>query len=175
VSNSRGPLPDQKSEKTRKLAKKGVARALSLRELQPAHPRTVPDAPDEFDDVGIDAWHEAWSPPWVLESDRLTVLQLARVEQEAGEMRTKLAALGSVLVEPITNSRGDIVGKRAYANPAVRELRRCGAEAMQLRALLGMSPTNRARLGIQVLEVEKQKTALEELFESRAKRMGSVR
>jgi hypothetical protein len=90
----------------------------------------------------------------MLESDRGAVLALARLEDDAAELRAAVDRLGVVLEEPIVTPRGDIAGTRVCVNPAVAALARLSTPLRDLRGLLGMTPMSRARLGIGLLELQ---------------------
>jgi P27 family predicted phage terminase small subunit len=127
------------------------------------HPLTIPDAPSDLGVAGLASWGDAWRLPWAYESDRAVIEQLARLEDERAELRADVDARGPVLTKPLTTSRGEVVGDEAYANPAIRELRRLDQSILPLRDRLGLSPLARARLGLEVVNLHRGNSALEDL------------
>jgi len=110
----------------------------------------VPEAPADLEAAGQAVWGSVWRLPRIDLSDAPTVERLCRLEDEAARLRAAVARDGEVQREPIVSPRGDVVGERLVAHPAVGALRRLGKESRELGAELGLSPTSRRRLGLEV-------------------------
>jgi hypothetical protein len=150
-------LPDPKS-------RRGLARARGEKSpvAAPAfgRPEFLPSAPDDLGTSGVAAWGEAWACEWAHISDRGSIEQLARLEDERSSLR---AAVGDdvLLEKPLVSPRGEVVGTDRYANPLLREMRRLDVPIQALRDRLGLSPLARARLGQAVVQLRKDERALE--------------
>jgi len=170
---SRGPLPDATSERGRQRARLGRVPGTAVVERgRDPHPAVIPEPPaDLVEPDGIDAWACAWEREWAHESDRRTILHLARLEQERAVTVRAVDQHGPVLWRPVVTPRGDVAGQEAYANPAVREVRRLDAAIAPLRAALGLSPLSRARLGQAVVDLHAKENAFTRL---RAMREGTA-
>jgi Phage terminase, small subunit len=168
---SRGPLPKSRSLRGEQRARVAAGTVMAGAELPVVadgdtaalHPLTIPDAPSDLGVAGLASWGDAWRLPWAYESDRAVIEQLARLEDERAELRADVDARGPVLTKPLTTSRGEVVGDEAYANPAIRELRRLDQSILPLRDRLGLSPLARARLGLEVVNLHRGNSALEDL------------
>ncbi len=104
-------------------------------------------------------WSDAWALPWTAAADRGAILNLCRLEDERALLAAAVESHGAVLEKVLTSARGDVVGTELYPNPAHRELRRIDAALLALRDRLGLSPLYRARLGLALVELEKQESA----------------
>jgi P27 family predicted phage terminase small subunit len=148
--------------------------ALSVNAL-PGHPTKVPEPPSDLQAPGLRAWTAIWSEPQTALADRLIIEQLARLEDECAELRAQIAEQGTTLSKKQVTPKGVVVGVEEYAHPAIRELRRCGAEALQIARELGLSPQSRLKMGLAIVEIaQKQATpdAIDEIRNRRAKRRG---
>jgi len=106
--------------------------------------------------------------------DRLTVERLARLEDEAADLRAEVAERGGFLWRKVQSARGEVLGEEAYEHPACVALRRLGAEQAKLCEALGLTPAARARLGLVVVETQDRPDALDELRARRHRRRSAA-
>lgn len=161
MANSRGPLP----KKSRLTARKSASAAVVPSTL---HPSRLPALPEGLGSAGAATWKHAWGVPWAALSDRPAIENLCQLEDERAMLRAALDAHGAMLAKPIVSPKGDVVGEELYVNPVVRDLRRTDAAILALRDRLGLSPLNRARLGVAVIELEERKSVLERLYDQQS-------
>ena len=117
--------------------------ALSAPSEQPKPPRGL-RAP------GKAAWALVWTEAagWLADADRPIVERLARLVDELAIYHAALVKHGAVIEELLVSPRGDVVGSKRVANPAVKMLHDAGVELNNLAAAIGLSPASRARLGL---------------------------
>jgi hypothetical protein len=139
-----------------------------------AHPVDPPSAPGDLRAAGLACWTSVWNTaPQLVRSDALVVAQLARMMDEASDLRAVVQEDGGpILSRPIVTPRGEVVGDERVAHPGMRELRRIDAAVLALAQQLGISPMARGRLGLTVMELELQADAVDELRKERARRRG---
>lgn len=93
-------------------------------------------------EVGTLAWSTLWdSCDYLREGDVLVLTMLCATLDEIADVRGKLA---SGEVEPTYRTTAG----RVYAHPAIGQLRTAEAKVTAWCAMLGLSPSDRARLGI---------------------------
>jgi P27 family predicted phage terminase small subunit len=132
----------------------------------------VPTAPDDLEAAGQRVWDAAWALARIELADAVTVERLARLEDEGARLRTILAQEGLLLMKPMQNARGEVIGEESYAHPGTLALRRIGKEASDLCQALGLSPAARRKLGLAVLEDPHAPDAVDEIRKRRAARRG---
>jgi P27 family predicted phage terminase small subunit len=116
------------------------------------------DAPIILGPAGRDMWLKMnASAHWLGESDSLAVMMLCQKADRRQEILDRLETEPLVLVPEN--------GSRAQPNPLVTMLDQVEKDMVTLLSLLGMTPTDRSRLGL--AEVKKQST-LEKLRAQRA-------
>ena len=152
------PLPTEAKKRRGTLRKDRTPTALSV--IEPVARDLTP--PSTLGDVGAAEWrHVLASCPWIGASD-LTVLRLyCAALDRASLLEAGLAEMGMVLY----TDKG-----YAYLNPAHGALATTEAQLTKWSSLLGLSPSDRSRLG--VAEV-KARSKLEELMDRRAGRHAS--
>ncbi|HEY2181320.1 MAG TPA: P27 family phage terminase small subunit [Solirubrobacteraceae bacterium] len=134
-------------------------------------PHIVPP-PDDLGAAGRRAWSAAWALARIEPADAMTVERLARLEDEAAQLRSCIAEQGPLLWRPIQNSRGEQLGEEAYEHPGTVQLRRIGKEIAELCMVLGLSPAARKKLGLAVEEDPREPDELDELRKRYAARRG---
>jgi len=160
-SNSRGPTP----------------RTIPVRRVEalPGHPERIPAPPSDLRAPGRNAWDAVWSELQISNADALIVANLCRLEDQAADLRAAIAEHGTLLWKTLTSAKGEIVGEESYVNPAVRELRRAGSEALAIAQQLGLTPQSRLRFGLAIVklaEAEREPDSIDRLRSKRAKRRG---
>ena len=113
-----------------------------------------PDPPENLGELGRRVWLDVWEglPSSVLEArvDFLTVHRLCEAAEDRSAARAAVADLGPLLTEPIVTPKGDVVGTRQVANPAVEMVRKLDRVIDNASDRLGLSPAARARLGLTI-------------------------
>ncbi|MFI0894883.1 phage terminase small subunit P27 family [Streptomyces sp. NPDC020983] len=128
-----------------------------------ALPPVADDAPAQLGPAGKAVWDLVTDQcKWLAESDRPTLVMLCEKFDRRQDFMARLEAADPVLY----TDKG-----YAYANPLVGMLSTLETELAKLLSQLGLTPTDRARLG--VAEVKKE-TALEALLKRRAERTGGA-
>lgn len=123
-------------------------------------PLTTADAPESLGPGGRRAWqHMMASCPWLGESDRDALFLLCQKIDRRDEMVEELKSQPFVLVSEKTGFQ--------YAHPLVGMLSTIETDIVKMLSLLGMTPTDRTRLGL--AEVKAQST-LERLRAQRESR-----
>jgi len=174
---ARGPLPDPGSQRSQRRAKHAAAES-SGKAPEPIavsqHPEAIPEPPADLGAPGLRAWEQIWAEPQITVGDRLTVERLARLEDEAADLRAEVAERGGFLWRKVQSARGEVLGEEAYEHPACVALRRLGAEQAKLCEALGLTPAARARLGLVVVETQDRPDALDELRARRHRRRSAA-
>jgi P27 family predicted phage terminase small subunit len=128
-----------------------------------ALPPVADDAPVQLGPAGKAVWELVTDQcKWLAESDRPTLVMLCEKFDRRQDFMARLESSDPVLF----TDKG-----YAYANPLVGMLSTLEQELTKLLSVLGLTPTDRARLG--VAEVKKE-TALEALLKRRAERTGGA-
>jgi P27 family predicted phage terminase small subunit len=128
-----------------------------------ALPPVADDAPAQLGPAGRAVWELVTEQcKWLAESDRPTLVMLCEKFDRRQDFMARLESSDPVLF----TDKG-----YAYANPLVGMLSTLEQELTKLLSVLGLTPTDRARLG--VAEVKKE-TALEALLKRRAERTGGA-
>lgn len=154
--------PPTPTERKRKLGNPGK-RSLPNPANVVALPPVADDAPAQLGPAGKAVWELVTEQcRWLAESDRPTLVMLAEKFDRRQDFIARLESSDPVLF----TDKG-----YAYANPLVGMLSTLETELTKLLSLLGLTPTDRARLG--VAEVKKE-TALEALLKRRAERSGGA-
>lgn len=123
-------------------------------------PLAASDAPAVLGDGGRQAWDRMLtSCPWLGESDRDMMIMLCQKVDRRDQMVEALATEPFVVVSESTGV--------ARANPLVTMLSEIEGDIVRMLSLLGMTPTDRTRLGL--AEVKAQST-LERLRKQRESR-----
>jgi len=144
-------------EKKRALGNPGKRALPDIGETHAISPIGV--APAELGEHGREAWDQLTrSAPWLGESDRALVVQFCDKADRRAELVEKLKATDYVLL----TDKG-----YAYANPMVGMISTIESEMVKMMSLLGLTPADRARLGL--AEVKAQST-LEKLRQAKAAR-----
>ena len=113
-------------------------------------PSELPKAPRGLRAPGRAAWALVWveAAGWLADVDRPIVERLARLVDELAIYHAALVKHGAVIEEMVVSPRGDVVGSKRVANPAVKMLHDAGVELNNLTSAIGLSPASRARLGL---------------------------
>ena len=123
-------------------------------------PLTAADAPVDLGDGGRQAWDRMLtSCPWLGEPDRDMMIMLCQKIDRRDQMVDALSRESFVLITERTGA--------AHQNPLVPMLSNLETEIVKMLSLLGMTPTDRTRLGL--AEVKAQST-LERLRQQREAR-----
>ena len=124
-------------------------------------PRTaaeiVPVPPVDLDERGLIEWEKVWTAGHWLKADQdyHLVVTLAEAYDEIEAYRAQIKVDGLM-------TRGSAGGM--IANPLIKEVRACQATIIKCLSLLGFSPSDRMRLGIQELKIQSK---LEEMMARR--------
>lgn len=107
----------------------------------------VPVAPVDLGERGQIEWDKVWSAGHWLKADQdyHLVVALAEAYDEIEAYRAQIKVDGLM-------TRGLAGGM--IANPLIREVRACQATIIKCLSLLGFSPSDRMRLGIQELKAQ---------------------
>lgn len=123
-----------------------------------ALPQIKGDAPLHLSEAGAKMWTDVRSmAPWIANTDGRLLTELCEKMDKKYELKEKLAASDFVLY----TDKG-----YAYANPLFGMLNTVENDIVKLLSLLGLTPTDRSKLG--VAEV-KAKGKLEALLEQQKK------
>jgi P27 family predicted phage terminase small subunit len=151
----RPPKPTERKRLTGNPGKRALPDASNVVALPPVED----DAPAQLGPAGRAVWELVTGEcKWLAETDRPTLVLLAEKFDRRQDFMDRLAGAEPVLY---TNTG------YAYANPLVGMLSTLEMEIAKLLSLLGLTPTDRTRLG--VAEVKKQ-SALEEMLARKHKR-----
>ena len=121
-----------------------------------ALPQIKSDAPLHLSDAGQKMWLDVRAmAPWIANTDAKLLIELCEKMDKKYELKEKLAATDYVLY----TDKG-----YAYANPLFGMLNTVENDIVKLLSLLGLTPTDRSKLG--VAEV-KAKGKLEALLEQK--------
>jgi P27 family predicted phage terminase small subunit len=128
-----------------------------------ALPPVEDNAPDQLGPAGRAVWElVADQCKWLAETDRPTLVMLCEKFDRRQDFMVRLESSEPVLY----TDKG-----YAYANPLVGMLSTLETELAKLLSVLGLTPTDRARLG--VAEVKAQSN-LEKLLQRRQERNGGA-
>ena len=118
--------------------------------------RTVPELPEGIEGRGAIEWHNIWTAGWWLarDQDYHWVTMIAQAYMDIEQYRAYVRENGLI-------TKG-YAGQDA-ANPMIAEIRKCEQTIQKCLQVLGFSPTDRAKLMIQMKE---GKNALQEMIES---------
>ena len=130
----------------------------------------VPPAPSDLAAIGVAVWEGVWREPQIGAGDRLAVERLARLECEAAALRVCVAEDGHCLKRPIQSATGAVIGTEVIPHPALLPLRKIGVEAQVLCDSLGLTPSSRQRLGLDVLTRLAEPDKVDQLKARRAQR-----
>lgn len=159
MTAGRPPTP---TERKRKLGNPGK-RALPDASNVVALPPVEDTAPQQLGPAGRAVWElVADQCKWLAESDRPTLVMLCEKFDRRQDFMARLETSDPVLY----TDKG-----YAYANPLVGMLSTLETELAKLLSQLGLTPTDRARLG--VAEVKAQSN-LEKLLQRRQERSGGA-
>ena len=154
VTGSRGPIAGSQSARqvvrTRR-ANQGLAPLAALPSVAAlSGPQEPPKPPRGLRAPGKAVWRLVWleAAGWLADADRPIVERLARLVDELAIYRAALVKHGAVIEEMVVSPRGDVVGSKRVANPAVKMLHDAGVELNTLASAIGLSPASRARLGL---------------------------
>jgi len=121
-------------------------------------PQIKGDAPLHLSEAGAKMWTDVRAmAPWIANTDGKLLIELCEKMDKKYELKEKLAASDFVLY----TDKG-----YAYANPLFGMLNTVENDIVKLLSLLGLTPTDRSKLG--VAEV-KAKGKLEALLEQQKK------
>jgi P27 family predicted phage terminase small subunit len=150
--------PPTPTERKRKLGNPG-GRRLPDQATVVALPPVVDNVPQQLGPAGRAVWELVIEQcKWLAESDRPTLVMLAEKFDRRQDFMARLESSDPVLY----TDKG-----YAYANPLVGMLSTIENELAKLLSALGLTPTDRTRMG--VAEV-KAKSKLEEMLERRQQR-----
>lgn len=150
--------PPTPTERKRKLGNPGK-RALPASTNVVALPPVEDDAPQQLGPAGRAVWELVTEQcKWLAETDRPTLVMLCEKFDRRQDFMVRLEGADPVLY----TDKG-----YAYANPLVGMLSTLETELAKLLSTLGLTPTDRARLG--VAEVKAQSN-LEKLLQRKAER-----
>lgn len=154
--------PPTPTERKRRLGNPGK-RTLPDSSNVVALPPVADDAPSQLGPAGRAVWDLVIDQcKWLAESDRPTLVMLCEKFDRRQDFMVRLEASEPVLY----TEKG-----YAYPNPLVGMLSTLESELAKLLAALGLTPTDRTRLG--VAEVKAQ-TNLERLLQRKAERQGGA-
>ena len=123
-------------------------------------PLTAEDAPSGLDAGGLQAWSRmTTSCPWLGESDKDIMIMLCQKVDRRDQIVDELARSQFLLINETTGA--------VHPNPLVGMLSTLESDLVKMLSLLGMTPTDRTRLGL--AEVKAQST-LERLRQQRDSR-----
>ena len=152
-----GP-PPQPTERKRKLGNPGRQKLPDLSSVAAIEP-VVTDIPAHLGAKGAEIWqHVTAGAVWLAETDKPTLVLLCEKIDRRELMRSELAKTSLVLYTDKLY---------AYPNPLVGMLSTIENEIAKLYSVLGLTPTDRTRMG--VAEV-KAKNAFEEMLAKRQAR-----
>jgi P27 family predicted phage terminase small subunit len=155
----RPPIP---TERKRRVGNPGK-RALPDKTNVVALPPVEDDAPSQLGPAGRAVWDLVTEQcKWLAESDRPTLVMLCEKFDRRNDFMVRLESQDPVLY----TDKG-----YAYANPLVGMISTLETEVAKLLSVLGLTPTDRARLG--VAEVKRQSN-LERLLKGRQERAGGA-
>lgn len=159
MTAGRPPTPTERKRRTGNPGKRALPDASNVVALPPV----ADDAPVQLGPAGKAVWDLVTGQcKWLAESDRPTLVMLCEKFDRRQDFMARLESSDPVLF----TDKG-----YAYANPLVGMLSTLEQELTKLLSVLGLTPTDRARLG--VAEVKKE-TALEALLKRRAERTGGA-
>ncbi|NUR03290.1 MAG: phage terminase small subunit P27 family [Streptomyces sp.] len=151
----RPPTPTERKRRTGNPGKRALPDASNVVALPPVEDR----APDQLGPAGRAVWELVTDQcKWLAETDRPTLVMLAEKFDRRQDFMARLETSDPVLF----TDKG-----YAYANPLVGMLSTLETEIAKLLSALGLTPTDRTRLG--VAEVKKE-SALEQMLARRQKR-----
>jgi P27 family predicted phage terminase small subunit len=101
----------------------------------------VPSSPSTYDLIAAAIEHES-SP----EADRWAIERFCDLLDERKVLRAVLDVDGAILREPVVSPRGDVVGERVVAHPALSALRAIDRALETVSASLGLSPAARRKM-----------------------------
>lgn len=136
-------------------------------------PDGIPAPPEGLGDDGREAWALAWGSNWSKAPDAATIAHLARLEDEAANMIVMIEQQGVTQKRPIVTPKGEIAGEEIVMHPGINELRKLDAQLVKIRAALGLDPSSRARLGVEMYD--RRPDAIDELAEQRRRRRAAMR
>lgn len=118
---------------------------------------TNDESPSNLGEAGVELWETVtqFGSSWIANTDRALLAKLCEAEDRRYELLARIEADGAVLY----TDKG-----YAYAHPCVGMLSTLEAQMTKWYSLLGLTPADRARLGL--AEVKAQST-LEKLRQSR--------
>ena len=154
--NKPGPKPDPERQKLLGNAPRPSRRQPSTSTaMMPSH-LPVPPAPDHFGPVGLTIWTEIHRSMPILhrDLDRHTVTRYCDIAVDAIRARDAVELLGLLIEQPIVSPSGSVVGTKYVLNPAEAALRRADKALDSLADRLGLSPTARARLGVEISQTQ---------------------
>ena len=148
------PVPTERKRSRGNPGKRALPEATNTIALAPL---TAEDAPSGLDAGGLQAWSRMTaSCPWLGESDKEMMLMLCEKVDRRDQIVEELARSQFLLVNETTGA--------VHPNPLVGMLSTLESDLVKMLSLLGMTPTDRTRLGL--AEVKAQST-LERLRQQR--------
>lgn len=134
----------------------------SMEIVERPYTELVPAAPVELGARGLSEWGNVWSAGFWLKADQdyHLVVVLAEAYDEIEAYRGQIAVDGLM-------TRGASGGM--IANPLIKEVRACQATIIKCLSLLGFSPSDRMRLGIQEL---KARSELQKMMDRKSRENG---
>lgn len=155
----RPPTPTERKRLTGNPGKRPLPEGATVVALPPV----ADDAPAQLGPAGRAVWELVTEQArWLAESDRPALVMVCEKVDRRQDFLARLESSDPVLY----TDKG-----YAYANPLVGMLSTLETEIAKLFSALGLTPTDRTRLG--VAEV-KAKSNLEKMLERRAKRTGGA-
>lgn len=150
------PMPPVPAERKRARGNPGKRALPKSAEVVAIAPASV-EAPAELGEAGADAWVRIMGTAraWLANSDYDLLMQFCEKADRRAQMLQKLENSDYILL----TDKG-----YAYANPIVGMISTIETEMVKIMSLLGLTPTDRTRLGL--AEVKAQST-LEKLREQR--------
>ena len=119
----------------------------------------APAAPRSLGSSGRDAWRAVWGQcgQWLTDGDRSLVERLARLHDERMELRDLIKDSGRTS----RGSTGQLV-----THPYVEQLRAVETSILKHEQVLGFGPIHRARLGISVLKLAKERSNADRVIDT---------
>lgn len=155
----RPPTPTERKRRTGNPGKRALPDVSNVVALPPVEDT----APEQLGPAGVAVWELVTEQcKWLAETDRPTLILLCEKFDRRQDFLARLESSDPVLF----TDKG-----YAYANPLVGMLSTLEVELVKLLSALGLTPTDRSRLG--VAEVKKE-SALEQMLARRQKRSGGA-
>ncbi len=133
--------------------KKGVRKLQEQLDAEPVASPGLPECPEQLQGRARDAWEFLVRELEYMGLDRrpdaLMLEGTCVTYAQAVDADTAIAAEGILIEEPITDKRGEVVGQKIKAHPAVAISSQAWRQVRAFCAEFGLSPVSRTRLAIE--------------------------